>query len=680
MNECENMFPSFCPSTQHCTPHQPPVPSVLSGMDLYEAMNILTDRVNTCIRTYNDVMANCYKTLHNLEKACEENGAYYSPSDVWTEQGYDAQSGATYTLIHKNKLDRRGNPIRVELALAYDNTTNSKITQTLDSTSKVKFSDKIVVAQPVGENGWYGHAIWKGAPIKTDDTHSSLYTVGFTRKGTMRVYQNAVSTDQLIRDTIENAMGCSGVLINNGTVTDESWINKIPNYNVQMARICMGQNSETGEVIFLVCGKENDVNKKGMTSSACANILAQYGCTTAVELAEGDSAGAMDKGSLMFIPDENKIPDVYCYWYISRKCYYNNDYERELAELMQNYGSCIWQGYLNKLSIADVATNLATEVNERIGADTALGERITANSNSIHDLETDIDRLDQITTDLNTHVNSLDANYQNLNTRTTRLEDEYTELDTSVDNIISGTTSLPYLRLYANKVKSPIHMQFEYRTYGKRTPIIDAEIMGTGDNPNNNYYKVISDDGDIYTLFTQQVYSGEGQPISKIGFGYVNQGRNNLWTDDSYIQLGKSVNIDDADFDPVRVKGIATPTEAYDAVNKDYIDYHLSSIDEVTTGNYPFSLELNGCMMRLLTSAAIGTNTITTPLVNSRVVERLTEILPASASSGIVGYCVNKDNVRLDIVKQTETIWLMTIKTTTGVIEGNTNLIFFMGA
>ena len=84
--------------------------------------------------------------------------------------------------------------------------------------------------------------------------------------------------------------------------------------------------------------------------------------------------------------------------------------------------------------------------------------------------------------------------------------------------------------------------------------------------------------------------------------------------------------------------------------------------------------------MRLLTSASIGPNAITVPLISSRVIKRLTEILPASASSGIVGYCLNKDNVRLDIVKQNETIWLLTIKTTTGAIESNTNLIFFMGA
>ena len=47
------------------------------------------------MRVYNEVMANCYATLRNLECAAEENGAYYGPSEVWTEQGYNANERAT---------------------------------------------------------------------------------------------------------------------------------------------------------------------------------------------------------------------------------------------------------------------------------------------------------------------------------------------------------------------------------------------------------------------------------------------------------------------------------------------------------------------------------------------------------------------------------------------------------
>lgn len=370
-NKCGPDMPAFCPPVAPPPPCSPPVPSVVEGESLYQAVNNLTNRVNVCINTYNDVMANCYKTLHNLEAAAQENGAYYGPCEVWTEEGYDANESATYTLIHKACVDRRGEPIRMELHLAYGNTTNSKIEQSLWSASKITYADKIVVAQPMGANGWYGNAIWHGAPINSA-SEPSLYTVGFTRAGVMRVYSNAVSVDQMLRDTVENAMGCSGVLIQNGQITEDSWRENIPNATEQVSRIVMGQNLDTREVIFLVCGNENDVNRKGMTSKACAEILLQYGCDIAVELAEGTSAGAMDKGSLIFTPDNDNVPNAYAFWYISRKCFYRTDYERELAELMQNYGRAIWETYLNYNRIQDLRDDLNEEIQNRIEGDNAL--------------------------------------------------------------------------------------------------------------------------------------------------------------------------------------------------------------------------------------------------------------------------------------------------------------------
>ena len=370
-NKCGPDMPAFCPPVAPPPPCSPPVPSVVEGESLYQAVNNLTNRVNVCINTYNDVMANCYKTLHNLEAAAQENGAYYGPCEVWTEEGYDANESATYTLIHKACVDRRGEPIRMELHLAYGNTTNSKIEQSLWSASKITYADKIVVAQPMGANGWYGNAIWHGAPINSA-SEPSLYTVGFTRAGVMRVYSNAVSVDQMLRDTVENAMGCSGVLIQNGQITEDSWRENIPNATEQVSRIVMGQNLDTREVIFLVCGNENDVNRKGMTSKACAEILLQYGCDIAVELAEGASAGAMDKGSLIFTPDNDNVPNAYAFWYISRKCFYRTDYERELAELMQNYGRAIWETYLNYNRIQDLRDDLNEEIQNRIEGDNAL--------------------------------------------------------------------------------------------------------------------------------------------------------------------------------------------------------------------------------------------------------------------------------------------------------------------
>lgn len=380
---CGPSFPPFCPEDKPhmgkpgfpgCGP-MPPVPSVVTGMDLYEAMNRLNDRVNVCIHNYNAVMAEGYKTLHNMQRAAQENGAYYGPGEVWVEEGYYADESSTYHLVHKACVDRRGEPIRMQLHLAYGNTTNSKIEQKMFNASKVEFADKIVVAIPKGEGGWYGKAIWHGCPIQSDDK-PELYTVGFTKSGVMRVYNNGADVDQMLRDTVVDAMGCSGVLIQNGQVTDESYRQHIPNADQQTSRVCIGQNLATREVIILTVGNENDVNRKGLTSMACAQILRQYGCDIAVELCEGVGSGAMDKGSLMYVPDDGNEPTAYAYWFISRKCFYKNDYERELAELVQNYGACIWQGFLNKKAIAQVKQELADEIARATEAERVLQENI----------------------------------------------------------------------------------------------------------------------------------------------------------------------------------------------------------------------------------------------------------------------------------------------------------------
>ena len=380
---CGPKFPPFCPEDKPhmgkpgfpgCGP-MPPVPSVVTGMDLYEAMNNLNDRVNLCIHNYNAVMAEGYKTLHNMQRAAQENGAYYGPGEVWVEEGYYADESSTYHLVHKACVDRRGEPIRIQLHLAYGNTTNSKIEQKMFNASKVEFADKIVVALPKGEDGWYGKAIWHGCPIQSAEK-PELYTVGFTKSGVMRVYNNGADIDQMLRDTVVDAMGCSGVLIQNGQITDASYRQHIPDAEKQTSRVCVGQNLATREVIFLTVGNENDVNRKGLTSMACAQILRQYGCDIAVELCEGVGSGAMDKGSLMYVPDDGNEPTAYAYWFISRKCFYKSDYERELAELVQNYGACIWQGFLNKKAIAQVKQELADEIARATEAERVLQENI----------------------------------------------------------------------------------------------------------------------------------------------------------------------------------------------------------------------------------------------------------------------------------------------------------------
>lgn len=399
-------MPKYCPNPQPPCPPVPPAPSVVRGMDLYEAMNDLSQRVNTCICTYNDVMRNCYATLRNLNRAAEENGAYYGPCEVWTEQGYDAESSSKYTIIHKAHVDRNGEPIRIGLHLAYSNTTNSKIEQSLNSASMVELADKMVVAQPMGVNGWYGKTIWNGAPIPSDE-QATLYTVGFTRHGIMKVYSNGACTDQLICDGIVDSMGVSGVLIQNGQVTEDSWRENIPSADVQASRVCIGQNMNSKEVIILTVGA--DAPNKGMTSKRCAEIMLNYGVSVAVELCEGASAGATDKGQLTFVPDSGDYPNAYAFWYISRRCRFRNDYQRELAELYQRYAYNMWQTYLNYLKIVKLRQDLDKEIQDRIDADEVLQGQI--NDEIKHREEADAELQRQILEEVQNRVNA-DAELQ----------------------------------------------------------------------------------------------------------------------------------------------------------------------------------------------------------------------------------------------------------------------------
>lgn len=698
--KCFHDFPDFCPPpSKPPIPCNPPVPSVVQGTSLYEAVNNLTNRVNVCINTYNDVMRNCYATLHNLEKAAEENGAYYSPCDVYTEEGYSADEGATYTLIHKNVVDRRGEPIRVKLHLAYGNTTNSKIQQGLFSASKITYADKIVIAQPMGENGWYGKPIWNGCPIPGADA-PNLYTMGFTRSGVMKVYSNSVSTDQMLRDTVEDAMGVSGVLIMNGQITDDSYTTNIPNAKEQTSRVCVGQNLDTREVIFLVCGNENNVNKKGLTTKACANILLQYGCDIAVELCEGSSAGAMDKGSLMFVPENNEIPEGYCFWYISRACFYRSDYERELAELMQNYGQCIWNTYLNKKDIDNLQTDLENEINNRIEADNALkaederienklDEEIATRTESderfqaaITDLqtrmgkaETDITNLKSLYNGLQEQTSTMDEAITSIQTTITSIETSLNNLKQTVEDIRNGTIQLNYLSLSGGTMAGAINMNNNKITNlpeptsnqdAATKAYVDSHSGGGGGT--GNY---VSKAGDTMTGALNITMGGKEISISNatieldngteiVSVGEVEGANNaNVYGLSSVNNLtlvtNGAVNLTNSTGGAVGITNVLTPTGANDAVNKTYVDNAVASAGDgkflpltggTVTGNTTFNSELNNNNIIKLTNK----NYITpaTEFSASKIYQRKRSETSAEAPELVIE-APNSDRMRLNV-------------------------------
>ena len=430
-------------------PCVPPAPSVCQGMDLYEAMNGLTDRVNTCIATYNDVMANSYQALRNLEHAAEANGAYYGDCEVSTEQGYYADEGNTYCVTRKKVVDRFGEPIRMQLKLAYDNTTNSNLEQPIDDASMIECA-QVIASCEVGETGWVGNCFYKGAPLPSVESGEG-YCVAFTRNGTMRVYANAINQSQLLNDGVENSMSCVGRIIVDGEVKDEVAAAVAP-------IVAMGQNTVTKEVFFVSAGSDANQVKQGLTnrglsSMACADILKGYGCDIAVVLSTGNNAMLLDKGENAFVPSTlpNQVK-AKAFWYITRKAHYKNDYDRQLAELIQNYGQLRYTALLNQLSILNLKNYTEAEIN-RIDAQLtqflqqleAFNVRLTEVENNYNAL---VERVDIIEADLaqvKQTINTLQQTVQNLIGIVNGMQNTIAQIQHTLTQMENGTVKLPYI-------------------------------------------------------------------------------------------------------------------------------------------------------------------------------------------------------------------------------------------
>lgn len=430
-------------------PCVPPAPSVCQGMDLYEAMNGLTDRVNTCIATYNDVMAHSYQALRNLEHAAEANGAYYGCCEVSTEQGYYADEGNTYCVTRKKVVDRCGEPIRMYLKLAYDNTTNSNLEQPIDDASMIECA-QVIASCEVGETGWVGNCFYKGAPLPSIESGEG-YCVAFTRNGTMRVYANAINQSQLLNDGVENSMSCVGRIIVDGEVKDEVATAVAP-------IVAMGQNTVTKEVFFVSAGSDANQVKQGLTnrglsSKACADILKGYGCDIAVVLSTGNSAMLLDKGENAFVPSTlpNQVK-AKAFWYITRKAHYKNDYDRQLAELIQNYGQLRYTALLNQLSILNLKNYTEAEIN-RIDAQLtqflqqleAFNVRLTEVENNYNAL---VERVDTVEADLaqvKQTINTLQQTVQNLIDIVNGMQNTIAQIQQTLTQMENGTVKLPYI-------------------------------------------------------------------------------------------------------------------------------------------------------------------------------------------------------------------------------------------
>ena len=575
-------------------PCVPPAPSVCQGMDLYEAMNGLTDRVNTCIATYNDVMANSYQALRNLEHAAEANGAYYGDCEVSTEQGYYADEGNTYCVTRKKVVDRFGEPIRMQLKLAYDNTTNSNLEQPIDDASMIECA-QVIASCEVGETGWVGNCFYKGAPLPSVESGEG-YCVAFTRNGTMRVYANAINQSQLLNDGVENSMSCVGRIIVDGEVKDEVAAAVAP-------IVAMGQNTVTKEVFFVSAGSDANQVKQGLTnrglsSKACADILKGYGCDIAVVLSTGNNAMLLDKGENAFVPSTlpNQVK-AKAFWYITRKAHYKNDYDRQLAELIQNYGQLRYTALLNQLSILNLKNYTEAEINRIDAQLTQFLQQLEAFNVRLTEVESKynalVERVDTVEADLaqvKQTINTLQQTVQNLINIVNGMQNTIAQIQQTLTQMENGTVKLPYIEK-VNGIGTGTTKLENITASGKATVSnLDVKTecwLPTPTQPQQGANKKYVDDAITASLGSGEYLPLRGGTMSGdiiMGNNEIS-GANKMLFNNGVGFVNSSAGVITATMQTLRGQTYTAPTNNNDYTQKKYVDDKIAAaVIEATQG------------------------------------------------------------------------------------------------
>lgn len=382
------------PMPHPCTPGYsiPPVkPLFVPGMSTQEQIAVLAGKVDEMCNLLGEYDKKVWGAYDEIVHACICNDAYYS--EIVTETGYIPATSAKYTVVRIPFVDNGNQPIRLQLGLAYNNTTNSGLHENVFDASERTLADKLFPATNIAAE-WTGNVYWRGAPlfantgvVSEPTTDETVYTLGVLKNGFLKVYNQTATQADMNKDDVENAMGVVGVLINGGKKTSEAY-----GYTEgTTGMVGIGMDYDTQERFFILVDGTAATgvnNTGGCTADQLADLFAKYGCTVAVLLAHSESTCGLDCGEMLNIPyDTNHIPyipQLNAFWYITKEDHYHNDYVREVAELMQKYGRSIWTGVVNgktldavRAELADVESQLAQEVQDRKDGDAALDEKIT---------------------------------------------------------------------------------------------------------------------------------------------------------------------------------------------------------------------------------------------------------------------------------------------------------------
>lgn len=439
----------ICGDVPGPSPFCPPGPfdhpeSTLRGQNLYEKYWQLDRHVKFLSCKVEKTLGVNAAFIKNLESVAIDEGAYYSDKEIKVENNYSTDDASTYQLIKFKDKDCKGIPITMELRLAANNTSNAQITEDPFTASKMEYADKLIPAIQFTGNGWFGNPIYQGAPIPGND-EPDLYTAGFNFNGRLQVFSNNQSSDDLVRAKIKNAMGVYGIVCSGKAVANPNQYAKVPNKDNKDARVFIGQNYDTRET-FIICS--SNYENSGLRTITGGEILASYGCDIGVEVCQGNSVIALDKGGVVTVPHETSITPTYAYWYITKKCQYRRQSTFNLGFLTQQYGSLYWKTILNQKAIEDL-----------IGSNTNHEERITQLENELRQLEIEVteletkldkeiqDRIDAIA-DLQDQINALDpdAIRDQIQAIITRIGNVEIRVDTLESNVSQLTANLDSLK------------------------------------------------------------------------------------------------------------------------------------------------------------------------------------------------------------------------------------------
>lgn len=515
--------PEFC-AIPVPPPIMPVVPPPVPGFNPQAQMGAVIEKTNECIHRWNYIQANCFKALNDCVGAAKTSPVYYDDSEVHLEQGYSSDDSAVYHIVRVQKYDKAGCPIRVKLGLAYDNTTNSNVRQSMHDYSFVKSANVIITAVNPAQEGWNGPAMWRGMAI-AGTPNAEGYIAGFNALGTLKVYKGNVETTNLCQDKIVDMIGAVTPIILDGEITEQAKA-----LTTKKAITAIGYNSGCGQTILFNVGITENPGMQGIT---VANILKEMGCNTAVITAMQDatdepSIGMEYLGRWTDAPAQYNEPQNVAFWYVSKRpeCGFKNDFETEIANLVQSTGYCAngitelrdkvetaQETADEALSLAqDNADKIATiqgQITEIYSKIDALNTRLTKVEGDITTIKGQIDTINQQITTINQAISSIreeisniteqiagitssitnltnrvqtvegkvttiEGNITDIQGDITNIESDITNINNALENIEAGETELPYVKKAGDTMSGALNMGSN-KVSAVATPTDDAD-------------------------------------------------------------------------------------------------------------------------------------------------------------------------------------------------------------